>query len=106
MIAMLAEGVDVNQSRHIPWEISGKGMTTLEQSPLQAANSKIASLLVAAACGASRQVIERLIVSGADINQRANPGTLMQIAQRHGKDTTVETLRDLAAQPNIRQGKT
>jgi hypothetical protein len=37
VIAMLAEGVDVNQSRHIPWEISGKGMTTLEQSPLQAA---------------------------------------------------------------------
>jgi ankyrin repeat protein len=64
------------------------------------------ALHVAAACGASRQVIERLIVSGADINQRANPGTPMQIAQRHGKDTTVETLRDLAAQPKIRQGKT
>ncbi len=85
---------------------AARGMTTLEHSPLQAANSKIASLLVAAACGASRQVIERLIVSGADINQRANPGTPMQIVQRHGKDTTVETLRDIAAQPNIRQGKT
>ena len=55
------------------------------------------ALHVAAASGASRQVMERLIASGADVNQRVNPGTPMQIAQRHGNHATVQILRDLGA---------
>lgn len=50
---------------------------------------------VAAACEASRQVIERLVEAGADPAHRANPGTPMQIAQRAGHDATVLVLRDL-----------
>jgi ankyrin repeat protein len=55
------------------------------------------ALHVAAESGASRQVIERLVAAGADVNLRANPGTPMQIAQRHGNDGTVQILRDLGA---------
>jgi ankyrin repeat protein len=55
------------------------------------------ALHLAAASGVSRQVIERLIEAGADVNHRANPGTPMQIAQRHGHMTTVRVLRDLGA---------
>ncbi len=54
---------------------------------------------VAAACGASRQVIERLVEAGADPAHRANPGTPMQIAQRMGCDATVLALRDLLESP-------
>lgn len=178
--ARLATGAAVDETRSILWEISGKGMTMVEQTLLQACASagrtEIGALLVtagahldlhaaaflgkrgvveaalvagqtvdetdsigmtalhraiqgsaeavvelllqrgadversadtytfgaralhlAAASGVSRQVIERLIEAGADVNHRANPGTPMQIAQRHGHMTTVRVLRDLGA---------
>lgn len=48
--------------------------------------------------GASRQVIERLIHAGAEMDLAANSGTPMQMAQRHGNEATVQILRDLEAE--------
>lgn len=56
------------------------------------------ALHVAAKYGASRQVIERLIHAGVEMDLAANPGTPMQIAQRHGNEATVQILRDLEAE--------
>lgn len=56
------------------------------------------ALHVAAASGASRQVIERLVEAVADVGHRANPGTPIQIAQRTGHGETMLVLRDLLAE--------
>jgi ankyrin repeat protein len=52
---------------------------------------------VAASAGAPLEVIDLLIAAGADVNQKINPGTPVEVALRHGRPRMAEALRSKGA---------